>query len=174
MARDTQSPALTNLDRAQAPHLASVSQGHARLRRKAVVHTIPITGTPAIGDRHAMVRMNSSDTVVAIYMGCDGAGTAILVNIGLYQARGGAVIDADCFASAVDISTAAVVHGAVNYKYESATAPGAATAILPLWDAHTALTEDPMVQYDIELAETAAITPALTVVSFEVLYIAGD
>jgi len=180
MARDSKSTLLTNLDRAEAPHLANVNLGHGRVRRKAVSHTIPLAGTPAIGDRHALMRFNSGDHIVHINVSAPADAAAVITaDLGLYLANGGAELDDDCFASAMVLNTTINALTNLNQKYESGITIWS-NAHQPLWEAYSAtgpgatLTADPFVQYDLEFTETAALTTADCNVFVEVLYVAGD
>ena len=176
MAAPTTSAALTALNQAK-PVLQAVNTWGGRMRRKTVRnHTIPFAAA-AIGDRHALLRFNSGDVPVALFLYSNGLSTAAAAyNVGLYLANGGAAVDVDCFCSALVLGTLVTPEATaaqINYMYEAAVYT-ALNAHLPLWDVATALTEDPLVQYDLELTATVASTVADFIVGADVWYVSGD
>lgn len=96
----------------------------------------------------------SNARMIALYLSCDGAGTNSAMDIGLYQttANGGAVVDADCFASAQALGTA-LTHS--NVMHESGVL-GIEDLEKPIWEV-LGLTADPKVDYDVIGTVTTAL-----------------
>jgi hypothetical protein len=84
----------------------------------------------------------------------DDVGTTGTLDIGIYKntADGGAVVDADFFASAVDINAAAL--NGTDVTHES-TVFGFEDAEKPLWEA-LGLSSDPCLIYDVVITSTQA------------------
>lgn len=104
----------------------------------------------------------SNAKMVRCFYSCDDLGTGVTMNVGLYQttANGGAVVDQDFFASALDVATAAV--GITEITFERA-----ATLIdeveAPLWS-RLALTADSQRDYDVvAVSASAAATGTMAV-----------
>jgi hypothetical protein len=89
---------------------------------------------------------------LAIY--CDALGAGCAGDVGLYRtaADGGAVVDADFFASAVAIATA--VNG-TDITYEAASAMDISKIEQRIWEV-LGLTVDPNLEYDVAVTLTAA------------------
>jgi hypothetical protein len=107
--------------------------------------------TPAADDTvasiHRFVRVPSNARISALRVTCAVATTAGAVDIGVYQTaeNGGAVVDADYFASAQALSGAALADA--DLLNESGTNT-LAKQVQPLWQA-LGLSADPMRDYDI-------------------------
>ena len=107
--------------------------------------------TPAADDSansiHRFVRVPSNARISQLLFTCAIAGTAGAVNVGVYRRSedGGAVVDVDFFASAVDLSAAALTD--TDLKNESTTNTPAKQA-QPLWEA-VGESADPHSWYDI-------------------------
>lgn len=101
-----------------------------------------------------VLRISSSALVDTLKFASDDLGTSGTVDIGLYRttADGGAVVDADFFASAVDTDTAAVALTDVTYESGVVTIDNRAKA---LW-AQLGLSSDPQVEYDIVVTRNSA------------------
>ena len=102
-----------------------------------------------------MIRVRSSDVIRRVELATDDLGTGGTVDVGLHQtsANGGAVVDADFFASAVNTDSAAVAR--TDVTYESATAPAIENRGKALW-AQLALSADPNLEYDITVTRNTA------------------
>jgi hypothetical protein len=89
----------------------------------------------------------SNARISSVLLSSDDHGTTGLINVGIYKSTqdGGTVVDADFFASAVDIKTAALVDS--NITHESGTYD-IDDSEKPLWSA-LGLTSDPMITYDV-------------------------
>lgn len=113
-----------------------------------------------LGSTYRMVRVPSNATGIAVVLSADDAGATGLIDIGLYRTAGdgGAVVDADFFASAYDVKTAAIAQ--VEVQHESAVY-GLEDIEKPLWEA-LGLSADPGVLYDIVITSTEALGTAST------------
>lgn len=126
-----------------------------------VVHEFVATIAAALGDdigsTYRFMRVRSSDRVSAVKLYCD-AITTCAGDFGLYRtaADGGAVVDADFFASAQ--SLAAAITTGTEIQHESAVY-GVEDIEKPLWSG-LGLSADPGIDYDITLTLTAAAASA--------------
>jgi hypothetical protein len=106
---------------------------------------------------YRMVQVPSNCRISQIMLFSDDVGASGAVDIGIYKttADGGAVVDADFFASAVDVNTAAL--NGTDVTYEAGTAAGQIDDIEKrLWD-QLGLTSDPGIMYDIVLTPSTAL-----------------
>ncbi|MNJ22224.1 hypothetical protein D3C77_165920 [compost metagenome] len=136
-----------------------------RLRER--VGMAEATATDSIGSVYRLVRIKSGDRVSRLLLSCDAITTAV-GNIGLYDiasVNAGAVVDADFFASAQDL-TAALVNADVTHEADAADAGagfGLADVEKQIWQA-LGLAADPGKQYDVAITLTVAATGAGTLV----------
>jgi hypothetical protein len=116
-----------------------------------------------IASTYRFAQVPSNAVMHALRLYCDDVGSTALVDIGIYRttADGGAVVDADVFGSAVDISGGAL-NGTDVLNESAVTAWGLEDAETPLWQA-LGLTADPMVNYDVVLTLTVASNAAATI-----------
>lgn len=169
----TKSTAVTNSD-ALPQTLSPQRIDGGRLRER--VGFVEATATDSIGSVYRLMRINSVDRVSRLLLSCDAITTAA-GNIGLYDVtavNAGAVVDADFFASAQDLS-AALANTDVTHEADAADAGagfGLADIEKPLWKA-LGLAADPGKQYDVAITLTAAATGAGTV-SLKLQYIDGN
>jgi hypothetical protein len=128
--------------------------------------TIETNGTDSIGSTYIFCSIPSNAFIKDILLSCDGNNTTGAADIGIYRSTedGGAVVDADLFASAQSIATAltrsSIVHESGVFGIEDVETP--------LWSL-AGESSDPNVMYDIVLTLTAADDAADTV-SLEVTY----
>lgn len=113
----------------------------------------------SIGSTYRLARVKSNDIVAMLLLACT-AITSAAGDIGIYKTAedGGAVVDADFFASAQSLATA-LTHTDVTFESGEQTI---AEAQKPLWEA-LGLSADPQIEYDIAITLTAAATAAGTV-----------
>lgn len=126
-----------------------------------------------IGDVMRICTLPSGARIGQIYVTSDGASTALTADLGLYKAarHGGAVIDADLFASALALNSGVT---RTDELLEAATL-AAADRWKPLWamadlGAGT-YTTDPMEDWDLAWTATAAVATADETTVVEVQYI---
>lgn len=127
---------------------------------REAVDTIELANGDSIGSTYRMFRVWSGWRVSDIIIDSDDIGTTTAGDIGLYRtaADGGAVVDADFFASAVSLNAGAL--SGSNVTHESGVVDVANKA-KRLWE-QLALTADPGVWYDVALTLTAAADAAGT------------
>lgn len=161
----TKSGAITNRDASPQvknnPHLEGA-------RLKCAVGTLESVSGDSIGSKYIMCSVPSNARVNQVLLYSDDIGTTTIADIGLYRttADGGAVVDADFFASAVSLKDGAlnavdVTHEAGVYDIDDVEKP--------LWSG-LGLSADPGVMYDVVLTLTAASDAAGTV-SLKVMYV---
>jgi hypothetical protein len=121
------------------------------------VATVALANGDDIASTYRFMRVRSSDRVSAVKLYCD-AVTTCAGDFGLYRtaADGGAVVDADFFASAQ--SLAAAITTGTEIQHESAVY-GVEDIEKPLWSG-LGLSTDPGIDYDIALTLTAAAASA--------------
>ena len=123
------------------------------------VATIEAAGGDA-GSTYRMIRLPSSARVTRLEFASDDLGTGLTVNIGLYDVAADAVEDADFFASAVDVATAAVARTDVTYESGVVAIENAGKA---LWE-QLGLSADPYTDFDIYVTSvSAAATGTMTI-----------
>lgn len=123
------------------------------------VATAAITSGDSIASVYRMFRVPSNAVVTDLRIYSPDIGTTTISDIGLYAADGGAVVDADFFASALSLKDGAL--NGVDVLHESAVF-SIANSGKELWDA-LGLTSDPSVFYDVAFTLTAAADATGTV-----------
>lgn len=157
MADDSQSsPAITGLD--ATPILRPVSFLHGGLA-KEFAEVLTVNDNASIGSIYRFFRVCSWMRPISLKVFC-GTLTAAAGDIGLYRIakEGGAVVDADFFASAQSIATASAV--GIECVYEAANAAsnmGIGVMNKRIWEV-MGLTADPNLEYDVAVTLTAAAT----------------
>ena len=119
---------------------------------RVAVATAAITDTDSIASTYRMFRVPSNAVMTDLRIYSPDIGTTTITDIGLYAADGGAVADADFFASALSLKDGAL--NGVDVLHESAVF-SIANSGKELWDA-LGLTADPSVSYDVALTLTGA------------------
>lgn len=130
---------------------------------KSLVHfngQVESVSGDSIASTYRLVRVPSNLVITRLRMAWDALGGSAAADLGVYQvaANGGAVVDADEFASAVSLVSA----GAWTDELEEAAAADIAKIGQPLWQ-RIGLTADPGRGYDIVATLTAASAGAATV-----------
>jgi hypothetical protein len=117
---------------------------------------------------HRFVRVPSNARISQVLFSTADATTAGAIDIGVYKiaANGGAVVDADLFASALDLTGGPMLNLDVTresgqYSY--------AEGILPLWGV-LGLSADPLTEYDIAATITTTYNAAGTTQLLTVRY----
>lgn len=112
-----------------------------------------------VGSTYRYCSVSSSATVHRVIFASAAAGATGQLDIGLYQtaANGGAVVDADLFASALDpgggaIAPTDVTHESGQYTY--------AESLTPLWTV-LGLSADPCIDYDVAGTVTEIMADAV-------------
>ena len=132
--------------------------------------TLEAVSGDSIASVYRLARVPSNARVSRVLIGCD-AITTCAGDVGVYDiaAAGGAVVDADLFASAQSLATAIVINTDVTHE---SGIYGVEDVEQPLWQA-LGLTADPGKLYDIAITLTAAAGSAGTV-SLKVQYADGN
>lgn len=157
-AENLKSGSITNRD--ATPSVFNTGQGGVV---RKVWGTLEGAGGDA-GSTYRFCSIPSNARAIRAWLATDDlSGAGATLDLGLYQttANGGAVVDADFFASAVDVATAAVAFTEVTWER-------AATRISdmekPLWE-QLGLSADSQRDYDVTgVSGTAAVTGTMTVV----------
>jgi hypothetical protein len=114
---NTKSTQVTNADAAiQTQNKAK----HAEGRLYCASETVAIASGDSVGSTYRMLRVHSSWSLKSIRLFFDDIGTTGAADVGLYQtaANGGAVVDADAYASAV-VMNAGANTGGLELLFES-------------------------------------------------------
>ena len=162
---NTKTSRVTNSD-ASPRVLDTPNVNHGRLRR--VVGTLEAVSGDSIGSTYRMARVHSSWCVVDMYLYCD-AITTCAGDVGLYRiaADGGAVVDADAYASAASLATASTT--GINVAYE---ARDIIKCQQQVWQ-DAGATADTGYWYDVVITLTAAAGSAGSLV-LDIGYVAND
>nr|PZN74870.1 MAG: hypothetical protein DIU56_17300 [Pseudomonadota bacterium] len=154
------STALQNADAAQ--HQLSPSRLTAMELREAV-GVVRASASASIGSTYRIARVPSNARISQILFASAASGATGQVDIGLYDtpANGGAVVDADFFASALDPGGGAIPP--TDVTHESGVF-GLEDAEQPLWQA-LGLTKDPQKEYDIAATVVEAFENATYMVA---------
>lgn len=153
---NTKASAITNAD--ASPRVLNsrlVADGDVREH----VGTVEAANGDSIGSTYRLARVRSSARVGAVILKCD-AITTCAGDVGLYRtaADGGAVVDADFFASAQSL---AVALSGTDVTHESGVVD-IDDIEKPLWQA-LGLASDPVIDYDVAVTLTAAAGSAGTI-----------
>jgi len=132
--------------------------------------TLETTAADDIGSKYKFAAIPSNARISAVLLSCDSLGTAGAADIGIYQTteNGGAVVDADFFASA-QVLTSALANLDVTFEANAAGGFDKSKLEMPLWQA-LGLTADPKRDYDVVATLTAATVSAGTL-SLQVNYV---
>jgi hypothetical protein len=133
--------------------------------------TVETTNGDDIASVYRFCRLPSRARIVGIQLWSDDIGTTTIADFGLYRtaADGGAVVDADAFASAVSLKDGAV---AGTWIHHESAVYGVEDVEQQLWQI-AGLSTDPNVMYDVCATLTAAADAAGTI-SLIVLYTDGN
>jgi len=125
------------------------------------VATVEIVSADSIGSTYRMFRVPSNAVVTDLRIYAPDIGTTTVTDIGLYRTAkdGGAVQDADFFASAVVLNAGSI--NGTDVLHEAAVFT-IANSGKELWDA-LGLTSDPSVFYDVTMTLTGAADASGTV-----------
>lgn len=154
----TKAAAITNRDATPVVlSNASVTKG----TMCEAVGTVEAANGDSIGSVYVLASLPSNARVSQVLLYSDDIGTTTIADFGLYDttANGGAVVDADFFASAVSLKDGAL--NGVDITHESAVF-GPEDAEQMLWQA-LGLSADPKKMYDVAATLTAAADAAGTV-----------
>ena len=142
------SPLVTN-DDAVPPTKNAVTDDRGRVRN--MVATLETNADDSIASVYRFFRIRSNWRLLGLYIKCDAIATAPAADIGLYRTAtdGGAVVDADCYATAVLLSSA-ITTAELNQLYE---VRGVEKIANKVWQ-DAGATADPLIDYDLALTLT--------------------
>lgn len=164
------STAITNATATPAvPNSANLVAGNLRESQGFAV----IANGDSATSTYRLFRIRSADRVSLIRVYAPDIGTTTAGDLGLYRmnADGGAVVDADFFASALVLNGGAL--NGSDITFEAAAAGGLiANAEKRVWEA-LGLTADPHLEYDVALTLTGAADAAGTVL-VRMQYVSGE
>lgn len=122
--------------------------------------TLEVNNGDSIGSTYRLIRVPANFVPTSIRIATDALGGSAAADVGVYKIDedGGAVVDADEFASAVAVSSAV----AWTDVMEEAAAADIVKIGQPMWE-RVGLTANPGIAYDIALTLTAATAAAGTV-----------
>jgi len=125
------------------------------------VATVAITNADSVGSTYRMFHVPSNAVVTDLRVYAPDIGTTTISDIGLYRTAddGGAVVDADFFASALSLKDGAL--NGVDVLHEAAVFT-IANSGKELWDA-LGLAADPSTSYDVTFTLTGAADATGTV-----------
>ena len=138
---------------------------------KVQIGRVSIADNDDVGSIYRMFRVKSTDTVLSIRFFTADTLTAMAGDVGLYRtaADGGAVVDADAYASAASFATANVLAGTeVGFEARGVTVLGQ-----PVWDDIASTTADTQLSYDIAVTITTQVTDPGTL-TMVLLYIENN
>lgn len=147
---------ITGLD-AKPVSLAPGFKGHGRLRETAEV--FDIANTDSVGSTYRVLRVFSSWRVTELLLDSPDIGTTTAADVGLYRISGeagGAVVDADFFASALSLNGGALTKSDITVESGVVTTANRAKRI---WE-QLGLSADPAVWYDVTFTLTGAADAA--------------
>jgi len=154
----TESNLITNRD--ATPKVLNNSIIHNGTLKESVA-TVETANGDDIASKFYFVTLPSNARVSQILLYSDDIGTTTISDFGIYKstADGGAVVDADFFASAVSLKDGAL--NGTDITHESGVF-GVEDAEKPLWEA-LGLSADPKIMYDVVGTLTAAADAAGTI-----------
>lgn len=160
---NTKSNHITNADATPPALVNAVENGGILRGASGTVETLAADDAASV---YRLVRVPSNARIESIKLASDAITGASAADVGLYQtaANGGAVLDADFFATDVDISSAT----AFTEVMLEATATDCSKCAKPLWDLY-GLTSDPCIFYDI--CVTVNDVTAAGTISMKVIYV---
>lgn len=140
-------------------------------RLKSQCNTVEAANADSIGTTMRILRCHSSWRVEDLILDADDIGTTTVSDFGLYRtsADGGAVVDADFFASAVVLNAGAVANSLVTRE---SGVIDIANKHKRIWE-QLGLTSDPNLWYDIVATLTAAADAAGTI-TLTLRYVDGN
>ena len=148
----------------------AVGTGHARMRYHRARVLIPATGTTA-ADVIRLFTMKSADRIFELLVTSDGAGTALVCDLGLHRTGGplhdGAVLDQDIFASLLAVNAAIA---RVDEFVEAGTLEQEDRG-KQIWEYDgLGFTSDPNIQVDVTMTVTTANTTAANEIIVEAYF----
>jgi hypothetical protein len=135
------------------------------MEMREAVGLVEASAAASVGSTYRFCRVPSHARISQILFASDASGATGQVDVGVYQtaANGGAVVDADFFATALDPGGAAIASVDITHESGTGTPYTIDKAEMPFWQA-LGLTSDPQRDYDIVATVTEIIADATTMV----------
>lgn len=155
-------------NRAATPRVANDPWNDAKIKTTGV-GSVEVSTAEDVGDELRFFRVRSNAVIKQVLLSCDAVAVGGAMDVGIYQIddNGGAVVDADHFASATVVTSALVDS---NIAHESGVY-GIEDKNKPLWEA-LGLSEDSQIWYDVVGTVTTDMGGAGTVM-LEATYVDG-
>jgi len=155
-------------NRAATPRVANDPWSDAKIKSTGA-GSLEVSTAEDAADELRFVRVRSNAVIKQVLLSCDAVAVGGAMDVGVYQTddNGGAVVDADHFASATVVTSVLVDS---NIAHESGVY-GIEDKNKPLWEA-LGLSADPQVWYDIVGTITTDMGGAGTII-IEVTYVDG-
>lgn len=128
--------------------------------------TVASNADDTIASTYRFCRVPSNACVSQVLISAADASTAGAVNVGLYQVDGGAVVDADLFASAFDLSGGPYTNQDITFESGEYTN---AEADNPLWEV-LGLSADPGIEYDLTAVISTTFNGGPTSINMKIRY----
>lgn len=156
------------LTRATTPRTANAPWNDAKLKTTGT-GLLEVSTATDVGDELRFFRVRSNAVIKQVLLSCDAVAVGGAMDVGIYRTDddGGAVVDADHFASATVVTTALVDS---NIAHESGVY-GIEDKDKPLWEA-LGLSADSQVWYDVVGTVTTDMGGAGTI-GLEGIYVDG-
>lgn len=128
------------------------------------------SATQAANDTIRLVRVPSNARISQVLLSCADASSTGAINIGIWQTveNGGAVVDADLFGSAIDLTGGPMEHLDVTFESDEYTY---AESAKPLWEV-LGLSTDPNREYDVVAEVSTVFAGGPTTIALKVRYVA--
>ena len=135
---DLKSAQITDMD--ALPRVAANARLSGQHLMVATATITSVLSAAQVGSKYRMVRLPQNAVVHRVFLTSDDMGTTGDTDVGIYLVRGGAVVDANHFATAQDVNAA--IRNRIDVTHNGATAGAYVIekAEQPLWEAlgHTA------------------------------------
>ena len=162
---DRKSQAITNAT-ATPVVFNSPARGYGEV--KEVVAVIASAADDTANSIGRFFRLPSNARVSNLLITAADATTAGAIDVGLYTVDGGAVVDADFFASALDL--AAGPYAEAEIKHESTVSYTTANVEKMIWEL-LGLTSDPGKEYDVAYTITTTFNGGPTAIALKARYV---
>lgn len=157
----TKSASVTNRD--ASPKVLNNSRGKGSDKKISSGIVTTVSGDD-IASKYIFCSVPSNAIVHSVKVSCPDIGTTTIADFGIYQttANGGAVVDADCFGSAVSLKDGALTKSEIVNEANVSGVGAVADMEKPLWQ-RLGLSADSQRDYDVVATLTAAADAAAAI-----------
>jgi hypothetical protein len=141
---------ITNLD-ASPSVVPNVRDSHGRVMGK--VETYAVAAADDDADVIRFFRVNAQDRILSIKIFNDAITAGTDYDVGIYAINAGAVVDADCYADGLDLSSASTT--GVEARFNDTTTANINLAKQAVWEDAGVATDPGNIQYDLCLTANA-------------------